>query len=124
MIDKLLQYQQIDADLKAIENSLRQSEEFKKYASAVKFLKTVADSKAQIESKAGALMGAMAALEEQLAKLNEEKAEFAACDDNADEATIAFLKKKSSQLAKQFASLEAEIQKLSQDMTELYNQYH
>lgn len=123
MIDKLLKYQQIDADLKAIETELRQSDEFKKYASAVKFLKTVAESKAQIESKAGALMGAMAALEEKLGKLNEEKAEFAAWDEGADEATLAYLKKKSNELAKQFSALEGEISKLSQDMTELYSQY-
>ncbi len=123
MIDKLLQYQTIDAELKAIENTLRQSEEFKKYASAVKFLKTVAESKAQIESKAGALMGAMANLEEQLNKLNEEKAEFLVCEETQDESTIAFLKKKSNALAKQFTALEGEIAKLSQDMTELYAQY-
>ena len=123
MIDKLLQYQSIDANLKAIENTLRQSDEFKKYASAVKFLKTVAESKAQIESKAVALMGAMATLEEKLAKLNEEKADIATWDESADEATLAFLKKKSNELAKQFTALEGEIAKLSQDMTELYNQY-
>ena len=55
MIEKLLEYQTIDAELKNIENELKKSDEFKKYAQAVKFLKTVSDSKTQIESKASSL---------------------------------------------------------------------
>ena len=123
MIDKLLEYQNIDAGLKEIENSLRQSEEFKKYAQAVKFLKTVADSKAQIESKAASLLGAMNTLQAKLEKLNEEKAEFTDLDGVEDENTINFLKKKSNELSKQFAALEGEITKLSQEMTDLTAQY-
>ena len=113
MIDKLLQYQTIDAELKAIENTLRQSEEFKKYASAVKFLKTVAESKAQIESKAGALMGAMANLEEQLNKLNEEKAKEAAAENaGVDPELLAYINerieaRKNAKKNKNFAEADA-----------------
>ncbi len=123
MIEKLLEYQTIDGGLKAIENDLRASEEFKKYAQAVKFLKTVAESKSQIESKAGALMSSLAALEEKLEKLNEDKGEFKDFQKEDEEATLAFLKKKAFELGKKFAALEAEIAKLSQDMSDLTAQY-
>ncbi len=123
MIEKLLEYQNVDAELKSIENDLKKSEEFKKYAQAVKFLKTVADSKAQIESKAAALLSGIKILEERLTKLDEDKNEFKGLDDIESEETLAFLKKKSQELAKQYASLEGEIEKLLKDMTELTASY-
>lgn len=123
MIEKLLEYQAIDANLKNIENDLKKSEEFKKYAQAVKFLKTVSESKAQIEAKASALLAGIKVLEEKLAKLDENKSEFTGLEDLEDVETVAFLKKKSNELAKQYASLEGEIDKLSKDMTELTVQY-
>lgn len=123
MIEKLLEYQAIDANLKNIENDLKKSEEFKKYAQAVKFLKTVSESKAQIEAKASALLAGIKVLEEKLAKLDENKSEFVGLEDLEDVETVTFLKKKSNELAKQYASLECEIDKLSKDMTELTVQY-
>lgn len=123
MIDKLLEYQNIDANLKAIENQLKQSEEFKKYAQAVKFLKTVADSKAQIESKANSLISVMSKLEESLQKLNEEKNEFDSINDIEDQQTLSFLKKKSQELSKKFMALENSIAQLSQEMSDLTLQY-
>ena len=76
MVEKLLEYQEVDRSLKSIEEELRKSDEFKKYAQAVKFLKTVTESKAQIESKATSLLSSMQALEAKLKQLNEDKNEF------------------------------------------------
>ncbi len=123
MIEKLLEYQTIDANLKNIENDLKKSDEFKKYAQAVKFLKTVSDSKAQIEAKAAALLSGIKVLEEKLNKLDENKNDFIGLDDVDDEETLIFLKKKSQELSRQYASLEGEIDKLSKDMQELTVQY-
>lgn len=123
MIERLLEYQQVDGELKVIENELKKSEEFKKYAQAVKFLKTVSDSKAQIESKAAALLSGIKVLEDRLAELNEDKNEFVGLDDVEDKDTLAFLRKKSQELSKQYAALEGEIEKLIKDMTELTASY-
>ncbi len=123
MIEKLLEYQKIDADLKNIENELKKSEEFKKYAQAVKFLKTVTDSKAQIEAKAASLLLGMQNLQDRLKKLSDDKNEFTGIDEVEDENMLAFLKKKSAELSSQYASLEAEIEKLSKEMTELTLSY-
>ena len=63
-----MEYQEVDKGLKAIEDLLKNSEEFKKYALARKFLKTVNDTKAQIEEKAKALVSLSARLKEATAK--------------------------------------------------------
>lgn len=123
MIEKLLEYQTVDAELKNIENELKKSEEFKKYAQAVKFLKTVTESKSQIEAKASSLLTGLGALEKKLQKLDEDKSEFSALNDVEDEATLAFLKKKSQELSNQYAVLEQEIEKLAKEMTELATSY-
>lgn len=123
MIEKLLEYQNVDAELKAIENDLKKSEEFKKYAQAVKFLKTVSDSKTQIEAKAASLLSSIKVLEDRLNELNEDKREFSTIEEIDDEDTLAFLKKKSQELAEKYASLEGEITKLTKEMTELAAQY-
>ncbi len=123
MIEKLMEYQTIDAELKNIENELKKSEEFKKYAQAVKFLKTVSESKAQIESKASSLLSNFNALQEEISKLDEDKNEFSTISDVEDESTIAFLKKKSQELASKYTALEQKIEKLSKEMTELATSY-
>lgn len=123
MIEKLLEYQTVDAELKNIENELKKSEEFKKYAQAVKFLKTVTESKSQIEAKASSLLTGLSALEKKLQKLDEDKSEFSTLNDVEDEATLAFLKKKSQELSNQYAVLEQEIEKLAKEMTELATSY-
>lgn len=123
MVEKLLEYQEVDRSLKSIEEELRKSDEFKKYAQAVKFLKTVTESKAQIESKATSLLSSMQALEAKLKQLNEDKNEFGQIKDIENEDTLAFLKKKSQELSKQCALLETEIEKLTKEMTELLRSY-
>lgn len=123
MIEKLLEYQTIDAELKNIENELKKSDEFKKYAQAVKFLKTVSDSKTQIESKASSLLSNLNALESELKKLDEDKNEFSTLSDVEDESTLAFLKKKSQELSFMYAALEQKIEKLSKEMSELTASY-
>lgn len=123
MIEKLLQYQEVDASLKAIENDLKKSDEFKKYARAVMFLKTVAESKAQIEAKATSLVAAMDGLEARLNALENEKKEFENTDDAKKEETFAFLKKKSQELSARFGPIEEELDALLKEMNALADQY-
>ena len=123
MFEKLMEYQSEDRKLKAIEDELRGSEEFKKYAKATKFLKTVNESKAQIEDRAKSLLSAMDDLTEKYNKLVEEKGEFDEATNAEEESTVAFLKKKSQELAAQFSSLESELDSLKKNMDELLRQY-
>lgn len=123
MFEKLLEYQKVDAKLKAIDDELHQSEEFKKYAQANRFLKTVADSKAQIDDRAKSLMSLMTELTEKYKKLADEKSEFDDALDAQEESTLGFLKKKSAELGAKLASVESEIVSLKNNIDELMEQF-
>lgn len=123
MFEKLMEYQAVDGKLKAIEDELRASEEFRKYAKAVKFLKSVPASKEQIEDRAKALLSAMNELNARFAKLEEEKSDFDDSCDFEDEGALGFLKQKSADLASRLAAVEAEINTLKKGMDELLKEY-
>lgn len=123
MLKKLMEYQEVDKGLKAIEDLLKNSEEFKKYALARKFLKTVNDTKAQIEEKAKALVSLSARLKEDFTALSEEQSAFDGALSSDDLSEITYLKKKSQELSKRYAALEGEIAKLSADIADLTVQY-
>jgi hypothetical protein len=54
-MEKLLEYQQVDAELKAVENELSSNEDRKKGIAAKKFLDTVNDSLAELDAKIRAM---------------------------------------------------------------------
>ena len=51
-IEKLVNYQEVDKELKVLEDELRKSDEAQKFLTARKFLSTVNDSLAALENKA------------------------------------------------------------------------
>ena len=123
MYKKLLEYQEEDRKLKDIEDTLKANEDFKKYNASVRFLKTVGETKTQIEERAKYLLSVLDDLEKKYAHLQEEQSEFDEAGAADEEATVAFLKKKAQELSKAFADIEKEIEKLNREMTELVNQY-
>ena len=123
MLEKLMEYQEVDKELKAIEDSLKASADYKKLAQATKFLRTVGDTKAQIEDRAKALYSLAAELENTYALLLEEQHEFDESDSAQELSTVSYLKKKSQELSRKFSALEAEINKLNQEIVDLTAQY-
>jgi len=123
MYKKLLEYQEEDRKLKEIEDRLKSNDDFKKYNVAVRFLKTVGETKQQIEDRAKYLMSVLGDLESKYAHLQEEEAEFDQTEHADDETTVAFLKKKAQELSKALGEIEKEIEKLTQEMTDLVAQY-
>lgn len=123
MIEKLMEYQEVDKELKALEDGLKGSEEFKKYVVARKFLKTVNETKAQIEDKAKALVSLSEQLKASFAALAEEQSAFDGAEEANDLSAVSYLKKKAQELSKRFAALESEISKLDADISELTLQY-
>ena len=118
-----MEYQEVDKELKALEDTLRQSEDFKKLAVATKFLRTVSDTKAQIEDKAKSLHALAEQMEKTYAALVEEQHEFDEADAAQELSTVSYLKKKSHELSKKFSALESEINKLTAEIGELTSQY-
>ena len=118
-----MEYQEVDKELKALEDSLRNSEEFKKYVVARKFLKSVNDTKAQIEDKAKALGSLADGWKDTFSALAEEQSAFDGATDEQELSTVSYLKKKAQELSKKFGALEAEINKLNSEIAELTLQY-
>lgn len=123
MLEKLMEYQRVDKELKALDDALRSSEDFKKYSQARKFLKTVAETKDQIDDKAKSLIALCAQLEAAYATLLEEEAEFKDVGEGKDLTTVSYIKKKAHELSVKLANLENEIAKLNADLGELTVQY-
>ncbi len=123
MFKKLLEYQEVDKGLKVIEDNLRKSEDYQNYAKATRFLKSANQNNEQFEERAKALFSNMQELEKAYKLLLEEQADFDGVNEATEESTIAFLKKKSQELSKRFASLEAEISKLTEEINSFNDQY-
>ena len=123
MLQKLMEYQEVDKELKAIEDSLKASDEYRKLATATKFLRGANETKDQIEDRAKALFSAMNELNATYDALKEEQGDFADSDQAKEESTVSYLKKKSQELSRKFSSLESEITRLSGEITDLVNQY-
>lgn len=124
VVQQLLKYQEVDEQLKAIEDALKSSDEFQKYAKATKFLKTVDESRAQYEDRSGALMSAYNDKQDELAKIVSEINEISSMlDGDSEEKEVEFLSKRVADLQKMLQSLDVQIQKLESDIKEVLSQY-
>lgn len=120
----IVQYQEIDKNLKAIEDELNGSEEAKKYFVARKFLSTVKDALSDLESKAQTLTESYNAkvkeFEKQLESVKEYEKAVETCE---NETELEYLKKKFSDACAKISSLEQAIENYSKEMSELYKEY-
>ena len=123
MLQKLMEYQEVDKELKAIEDSLKQSDEYRKFATATKFLRGANETKEQIEDRAKALCAAMNEQNALYESLKEEQEDFSDSDQATEESTVSYLRKKSQELSNKFSALESDITRLTGEINELVNQY-
>lgn len=124
-MEKLLEYQNIDAELKAIEQELSSNEDRKKGIVAKKFLDTVNDSLAELDAKAVEFDKAYTKYNEVFAKLAEVQKEFDnASEDYSGEDEINFVKKKAQELMDELKSLEKQIVHLQEEIVALTEQYN
>ena len=99
MMEKLLEYQSVDAELKAIEQELSANEDRKKGIAAKKFLDGVNDSLAELDAKAAEFDSAYTKYTQAYAKLCEVQQEFeGTAGDYSGEDEIVFIKKKAQEL--------------------------
>lgn len=124
MMEKLLEYQTVDAELKAIEQELSSNEDRKKGIAAKKFLDTVNDSLAELDRKAAEFDGAYTKYTEAYAKLCEIQKEFDdASEDYTGEDEINFVKKKAQELMDELKMLEKQILHLQEEIVSITEQY-
>ena len=120
----IVEYQEIDKNLKLIEDEVNGSEEAKKYLTARKFLSTVKESLSELEAKAQASTESynkiVADLEKSLASAKEYEKMVETCE---SESELDYLKKKFGEVCLQISQLEQTITAISKEMSEIYKEY-
>ena len=124
MTSKILEYQEIDAQLKEIENSLSQSEEKKKAVSAQTFLKSVSDNVARLDQRADDLVIKFNALSRLYEKLKDSQSEYEQIVESCEDVNeIAYIKKKAQELTDELTRLAADMESVSNDISAVLKEF-
>lgn len=115
MIKSLLEYQKVDAELREIEISLKQSEERKKASSAKNFLNGANESVAKLDQRAEELVSKFNASLKLLSQLEDEAKEYEGIED-MDENQLSYVKKKAQALSEEISNLSSAIDGLSKEI--------
>ena len=122
MIKSLLEYQKVDAELREIEISLKQSEERKKASSAKNFLNGANESVVKLDQRAEELAGKFNASLKLLSQLEEEAKEYEGIDD-MDEDQLSYVKKKAHALTEEINNLSSVIDNLSKEIESVLKEF-
>ena len=124
MIKALLDYQVVDAKLKDIEKVLSASEERKKAVNAKKYLEGVEENVNKLDTRAAELTSAYDALNDDLAKLQEQSQAISdSITQVEDEKQASYLIKKSDELIAKIKTYSANIAKLYEEIQALVKEY-
>ena len=124
MIEKLLKYQEVDEKLKAIEDSIKSSQEYQMVLKAKKVIKAYNESKDSYDERSALLMATYNEKTEFLTKLLDEAKEISlSLEDGSDEKEIAFLTKRVNEINKHLSTLENDIKKLEEDIKDLLQRF-
>ncbi len=120
----LLEYQEVDKNLIAIESEISKSEIAVKYLTSLKFLKTVNDSLEQINEKAEKLLSKYNSI---LASIESYKKQVETYNKTVEKTTseeeLVSLKKKFDETYSQIATLDGELSKCKKEMEELNKEF-
>ena len=124
VLNELLEYQKVDAQLRKIEQEVAASEEQKKYAQANKFMKSAPERFEAQDRRAAEL----AALREDLIRRAEDIsmqiAEYSELDEMVEEGgDVSFYKKNAQALLDRLRGLRSEMQKLNADIASTVEEY-
>ena len=124
-IKYMLNYQEVGGKLKEIEESIKKTDEAKKYAVAGRFLKTVGESLSTIDAKAKPLIDSYNALLNDVKQLEQKAEEFSksveTCE-NDDE--LNYLKKKFQDVANSILAKEESIKNLQKNIDDIFSEYN
>ncbi len=124
MIEKMIEYQTVDAQLKSVEQELSSNEDRKKGIAAKKFLDTVNDSLTELDGKAAELEAAFNKYQSTYKKLSETQKEFeGTIEEYSEEDELNFVKKKARELLNELASLEQQATRLAEEIEAVTEQY-
>ncbi len=124
VLNELLEYQKVDAQLRKIEHEVSASEEQKKFSQANKFMKSAPERFEAQDKRAAEL----ASLREELIRRSEDItkqiAEYSELDEMVEEGgDVSFYKKNAQALLDRLRALKGELQKLNADIAATVEEY-
>ena len=123
-LQAILNYQEVDRELYAIERELAVSNERKEYVKMKKFLEGAPEKLDSLEAKANGLKAEAVTLNEKYEKTEETLKDFDSLDELIEGgADIAFYKKKAQSVFDQLRRLKAELNELINSINETSAEY-
>ena len=124
VMSELLVYQNVDAQLRKIEQEVASSEEQKKYAQANKFMKSAPERFEAQDRRAAELMALREDLARRAEDISRQIAEYAELDEMVEEGgDISFYKKNAQALLERLRALKGELQRLNADIAATVEEY-
>lgn len=124
-IKLILEYQENDKKIKAIEDDLRKSEAAQKYFSAKKFLSTVNDAIANYDQKAKSVADSYNALKVEISKLEKVASEYLNAVDSCEtEEELSYIKKKFQETSDAISNLENSLNSVYKEMEEIMKDFN
>ncbi len=124
MIQALLNYQKVDAQLRQIEKKLFESEERKKAMTAKKYLESVDENVNKLDDRASELFATYKGATDEQLKLEEQQTEILESIDSAeDEKQVQFLLKKVEELLSKIKTLGAKTKKIEEEIQNVLKEY-
>lgn len=124
-LEKLLQYQEEDKKLRKIEEEVKSSEAYKKYASAHRFMNGAKEKFESIDKRTGELKSLLEELNRREGEITNAIAEYNELDEMIDEGgDIGYYEKTVRALADRLRSLKGELSKLTSEIEAMRNEYN
>lgn len=121
---ELLEYQEVDGELRKIEQEITASEERKKYMQAKKFMETAGEKLEAQDKRAKDLKALSEKLFEEFEEINKTISEYAELDEMVENGgDIAFYKKNVQSLVDRLRAMKNELAKLTSDIENAVDEY-
>lgn len=124
VLNELLEYQTVDAELRKIEQEIAASEARKKFVQAKKFMETAGEKLEAQDRRAVELRRTAQGLTVRYKEINDTIKEYASIDENTeDDGQVSFYKRSAQSLADNLRALKGEIQKLISEIEAACDEY-
>ena len=123
-LDKLLEYQATDNELRKIEEEIKSSEEYKKFAQANRFMKGAQEKLDMLDRRTGELKALLEGLNRRDEEITNEIAEYNGLEDMISEGgDIGYYEKTVRALSERLRALKAELNKLTAEIKAAGEEY-
>ena len=122
-IKLLVEYQELDKEVKKIDDGILKTEEAVKYYQAGKFLQSVSDNLTDLDKKAQALLAKHNAVISKIKELNEIAKEHIKALENCEDDEVAYISKKYKERSQELTNAENELNSVVKELEALNKEY-